>query len=191
MKTKTKVLVTALCAMLLVAVSVLGAMAYLTSKDTVTNTFTVGKVKITLDEVEVNPDGTAKSNSRVKANTYHLIPGHTYIKDPTVHIGENSEDCWIFVKLENGLKAVVADTGIEAQMEANGWKLLADTENVYAYRETVSADDDIPVFDSFTIKGDADISACEDAEIDVVAYAVQADGFNTAASAWDSAAFEN
>lgn len=191
MKTKTKVLVTALCAMLLVAVSVLGAMAYLTSKDTVTNTFTVGKVEITLDEVEVNPDGTAKSNSRVKANTYHLIPGHTYIKDPTVHIGENSEDCWIFVKLENGLKDVVADTGIEAQMEANGWKLLAGTENVYAYRETVSADDDIPVFDSFTIKGDADVSSCEDAEIDVVAYAVQADGFNAAASAWDSAAFED
>lgn len=189
MKTKAKILVTALCAVLLVAVSVFGTMAYLTSRDAVTNTFTVGKVNITLDEIQVNPDGTAKSNSRVKANTYHLIPGHTYVKDPTVHIGEDSEDCWIFVKLENGLQAVIADTNIEAQMAANGWNPVTGAANIYAYRATVSAGDDIAVFGSFTLKGDADVSAYKDEEIDIVAYAVQADGFSTAASAWTAAAF--
>ncbi|MDD6095834.1 MAG: SipW-dependent-type signal peptide-containing protein [Clostridia bacterium] len=189
MKTKAKVLVTALCAVLLVAVSVFGTIAYLTGKDTVTNTFTVGSVNITLDEAEVNPDGTVKSNSRVKANTYHLLPGHSYVKDPTVHVGANSEDCWIFVKLDNGLKSIVADTSIEAQMTGNGWTLIDSTNNVYAYRETVSAGDNITVFESFTLKGDAEVSGYANAKIEVIAYAVQADGFSTAEAAWQSAAF--
>lgn len=189
MKTKAKVLVTALCAVLLVAVSVFGTIAYLTGKDTVTNTFTVGSVNITLDEAEVNPDGTVKSNSRVKANTYHLLPGHSYVKDPTVHVGANSEDCWIFVKLDNGLKSIVADTSIEAQMTANGWTLIDAANHVYAYRNTVSAGDDITVFESFTLKGDAEVSGYANAKIEVIAYAVQADGFSTAEAAWQSAAF--
>lgn len=189
MKTKAKVLVTALCAVLLVAVSVFGTIAYLTGKDTVTNTFTVGSVNITLDEAEVNPDGTVKSNSRVKANTYHLLPGHSYVKDPTVHVGANSEDCWIFVKLDNGLESIVADTSIEAQMTANGWTLIDAANHVYAYRNTVSDGDDITVFESFTLKGDAEVSGYANAKIEVVAYAVQADGFSTAEAAWQSAAF--
>ena len=56
---KVKVLLLSLCAVLLVAASVLGTLAYLTSQDTVVNTFTVGKVKTTLDEADVHPDGTA------------------------------------------------------------------------------------------------------------------------------------
>ena len=49
MKSKKKVFVTVLCAVLLVAASVLGTMAYLTSNDEVVNTFTVGNVQIKLD----------------------------------------------------------------------------------------------------------------------------------------------
>ena len=60
MKTKSKALLMTLCAVLLVAASVLGTMAYLTSTDEVENTFTVGNVKIALDEAKVNADGTVK-----------------------------------------------------------------------------------------------------------------------------------
>ena len=42
MKTKRKALLLSLCAVLLVAVSVMGTIAYLTSTDNVANTFTVG-----------------------------------------------------------------------------------------------------------------------------------------------------
>ena len=81
---KSKVLITILCAVLLVTVSVLGTLAYLTSQDEVVNTFTVGKVNITLDEAAVNADGTEIAGAdRVKENNYHLIPGQTYVKDPT------------------------------------------------------------------------------------------------------------
>lgn len=100
MKTKSKALLLTLCAVLLVAASVLGTMAYLTSKDEVVNTFTVGKVKITLDEAKVSTDGSlVEGADRVKANEYHLLPGHTYTKDPTVTVLEDSEESYVRLKV--------------------------------------------------------------------------------------------
>ena len=102
MKKFKKALVLFLCAVLLVAGSVMGTLAYLTSQDTVVNTFTVGNVQIKLDEAEVNADGTYKTNhdSRVDGNKYHLLPGHTYIKDPTVTVLANSEECYVRMKVK-------------------------------------------------------------------------------------------
>ena len=95
MKTKSKALLLTLCAVLLVAASVLGTMAYLTSTDTVTNTFTVGNVEIKLDETDVtNPTG-----SRVQANSYKLMPGTTYTKDPTVTVKAGSEESYVRMKV--------------------------------------------------------------------------------------------
>ena len=75
MKARNKILLLALCMAALIAVSVLGTMAYLTSTDTVTNTFTVGKVAIKLDEAKVNADGSLVENAdRVKANYSPVIP---------------------------------------------------------------------------------------------------------------------
>ena len=109
MKTGKKALLLALCAVLLVAATVMGTMAYLTSQDTVTNTFTVGKVAITLDEAKVNADGkpvdadgdvvTLGDAPRVDKNDYKLMPGHTYTKDPTIHVDTSSEDCFIRAKV--------------------------------------------------------------------------------------------
>lgn len=92
MKSKKKVFVTVLCAAALVVASVLGTMAFLTSTDQVTNTFTVGKVAITLDESSVNDAGVVQEGNRVKENTYKLIPGHEYTKDPIVHVDADSEN---------------------------------------------------------------------------------------------------
>lgn len=95
MKTKSKALLLTLCAVLLVAASVLGTMAYLTSTAKVENTFTIGKVEITLDETDVtNPTGP-----RVKANSYKLMPGTTYTKDPTVTVLKGSEDSYVRMKV--------------------------------------------------------------------------------------------
>ena len=105
MKTKSKALLLTLCAVLLVAASVLGTMAYLTSTDTVTNTFTVGKVEIKLDETDVtNPNGP-----RVKANSYKLMPGTTYTKDPTVTVKAGSEESYVRMKVTfNNAKEIIA-----------------------------------------------------------------------------------
>ena len=100
MKTKSKALLLTLCAVLLVTASVLGTMAFLTSTDEVKNTFTVGQVKITLDEAKVDENGKpVEGVARVAENSYKLLPGHTYTKDPTIHVDAASEDCFIRAKV--------------------------------------------------------------------------------------------
>ena len=191
MKTKTKVFALSLCAVLLVAVTVFTTVAFLKSSDSVTNTFTVGKVAITLDEAKVDEYGTPVSGAaRVKANTYKLIPGHEYTKDPTVHFAAGSEASWLFVKVENGLAAIEADNAIAAQITANGWTVLDGAADVYyksVAANNTSAAIDYSVFDSFKLIDDADVSGYTNAEIKVTAYAIQADGFTVAAAAWAEA----
>ena len=198
MKTKMKALALALCAVLLVVTTVFVTMAYLTSEDTVKNTFTVGKVTIMLDEADVDEAGEVvagadrtKTDGRVHTNEYHLIPGHEYTKDPTIHVDAKSEDCWLFVKLENGLKDIIDVKTIETQMTEKGWMCIDETDNIWAYKETVEGGENIDVFDEFKLKDNADVSkyATEDNEsnvINVTAYAVQADGFSTEQEAWNA-----
>ena len=96
MKNVKKIVALLLCAVLLVAGSVAGTIAYLTSQDEAVNNFTVGQVKITLDEVEVDKNGEPIGNEkRVQSNDYHLLPGQRYVKDPTVHVTKGSEDCYV------------------------------------------------------------------------------------------------
>ncbi|MGM9541679.1 MAG: SipW-dependent-type signal peptide-containing protein [Candidatus Limivicinus sp.] len=191
-----KTLTVLLALVLVIAMSVAGTMAYLTSTtDTVTNSFTVGNVAITLDEAQVDVYGKAVTPAaRVKENTYKLIPGHEYTKDPTVHVAAGSEDCWLFVQVVNGISeleaATVADgyKTIADQMTAHGWTAVTGATNVYAYSDKVSAGTDVHVFDQFKIRGDADVSTVTaNTQITIKAYAVQADTFDTAAAAWAAA----
>ena len=197
-------------AVLLVSISVSATLAYLTSKtEVVTNTFSVGNVKITLDEAKVNEygkllDTAGKADgeegydanslaARVTSNVYKLIPGHTYVKDPTIHVAEKtdtqeaSEDCWLFVKVENGIADIEADTTIASQMQTIGWTLVDGQTNVYAYKEIVSAGADVVVFNTFTVGGNANVSNYATATVKITAYAIQADGFTTSAAAWTAA----
>lgn len=219
MKKTSKALLLMLCAVLLVAASVLGTMAYLTSTDAVTNTFTVGKVAITLDEAKVNPDGTPVTGAnRVDTNTYHLLPGHAYVKDPTIHVDSKSEDCYLFVKVENGIAAIEtteAGKSVAAQMTSNGWASVENEPNTYVYIGTaegasaplaVKANNNIVVFENFTVdgtkvvnvptgeaapNGKLDIAQYSNQKITVTAYAIQKDGFEskTAAQIWADAGF--
>ena len=223
-----KILVSLAALALVAAISIGGTLAYLTSQATVENTFTVGNIKITLDEARVNQDGVAgkldgdkfqtvediKDADRVQKNTYKLMPGHTYTKDPTIHVEANSENSYIFVKVENGISKLEAEgTGtIAAQLTANGWEQLktADgtaVENVYVYKDNYTQNGnkvDLKVFGSFTLADDAKTNATTTTEVNgetvttydyqgatitVTAYAVQMDGFETAYEAWAAAKF--
>lgn len=110
MRTRTKALLLTLCAVLLVAATVFTTVAYLKSTDEVVNTFTVGKVKITLDEAKVTSDGApVEGANRVKSNEYHLLPGHTYTKDPTVTVEKGSDESYIRMKVTfNQAKALLS-----------------------------------------------------------------------------------
>lgn len=188
MRTKTKALLLALCAVLLVVTTVFVTMAFLTSEDSVQNTFTVGEVTISLDELDVDDsDNDGSTTDRDKANEYKLIPGKTYPKDPTIHVGAKSEPCYLFVKVENGLVNAEADgnTTIAEQMKSNGWTLVDRQTNIYVYKEVVTAETgaNIVVFNSFTIDGETAVADYKDAKINVTAYAIQAEGFENTAKA--------
>ncbi len=194
MRAKSKILATALAAALLVTGTVFGTMAYLTDQDTVTNTMTVGNIAITLDEAKTETDGTpVEGAARVKENTYKLVPGHEYTKDPTVHVEADSEDSYIFVKVTNEIAGIEAaePTGyapIAKQIENNGWAPLTGCEGVYYKVYTSSTETtNLKVFDNFKIDGDVDnntLAGYARKTIVVNAYAVQKDGFDSAETAW-------
>lgn len=195
-----KILVMVMALALTAALAVGGTLAYLTAQDTVTNTFTVGNVQIKLDEAKANPDGSLVANAdRVQANSYKLLPGHTYNKDPQIHVDANSENCWLFVKVENGIAAIEDSSNtIAAQMTAKGWTAVSGTTNIYAYGSIVAGGTSVDVFDSFKINGAVIggekpttpvegalyLADYANAQIVVTAYAIQADGFEDAADAW-------
>ena len=143
-----------------------------------------------MDEAKVDAEGKATNDPRVTENTYHLILGKTYDKDPIVHIAAGSEESWLYVKVDNGLSALEGTPAIADQMTANGWTALDAANPIYAYKQTVQAGEDIPVFATFTLSDFADLSNIVTADqanataISVTAYAIQAEGFNTAADGW-------
>lgn len=188
MKKTSKALLLLLCAVLLVVGSVAGTLAYLTSYGEVTNTFTVGKVAITLDEAKVDEYGVAEEGAdRVQENEYKLIPGRTYVKDPIVHVDSKSENCFLYVKVENNIVGIEAETTIAAQLAANGWTAIEEGSNVYYYKDVCGAGFNIPTFTQFKIREDvSDLSAYEGLTIVVTAYAVQHDGFANAVAAWEA-----
>ena len=206
---KTKAILMALCAVLLVAASVMGTLAYLTSTDTVTNTFTVGNVQIKLDEAAANPDGSLVNGAdRVKANSYKLLPGHTYNKDPMVTVLKGSESSYIkmtvtFSKAAE-LDAIFTPTGADMTSIFDGynsanWIYKGNTKDAAAntrtyefwYKEAVAAPDANvaldALFDSITVPGtitNTQLATIEGMTITVNAYAIQADGFDNAEAAW-------
>ena len=196
MKTRNKAVLLSLCAVLLVAASVFGTYAYLTSTtEKVTNTFTVGNVKITLDEAKVTELGVKDGETRVKENAYKLLPGHEYVKDPTIHVDKDSEACWLFVRITNDIAAIEDAATIADQLTAKGWTPVEGQTGIYAYQTTVGGTGsqvDVVVFETFKIKGDVAneaLAAYKDKTITVQAYAIQADGFDTAAAALAAAPF--
>ena len=210
-----KKVVAIVLAMVLVAVAAVGAtMAYLTDTKTVTNTFTVGDVKIKLDETNINdPEG-----DRVTANTYtNITPGIVYTKDPVVtNTGKN--DAWVrvTVTIENGMNwlglynenvwtapqeeaftALIDDSlGDKWSLEdiayvANATRGTTDFVATLKYAEKLSKDQvTSAAFKEFVLPANASasdittrISQNGEFHIDVVAEAIQADGFTT----WEDA----
>ena len=211
MKTAKKAMLMTLCAIILVVATVFGTMAYLTSDDEVVNTFTVGNVAIKLDEAKVDTNGSlVEGAARVKENSYKLLPGHTYDKDPTVTLLAGSEDSYIkmtvtFSKADE-LDAIFAPNGANLTSIFNGydsanWIAKGNTKDATAntrtyefwYKEAVGTSTaDVALdalFDSITVPGTItkeQLATIEGMTITVNAYAIQADGFADAAAAWEA-----
>ena len=209
---KFKALLVVACALLLVAASVFGTMAYLTSTDKVTNTFTVGKVKITLDEAKVGTDGKALTGSdaaRVQTNSYKLMPGHKYDKDPILTVKGGSEDAYVrllvTINKASALKEVfganfLPQNYVDNTWNAQTWPCVKTTVNSddtvtyeFRYKEIVeanAADQKLDaLFKSFTVPDTVNgeqLAKLGDLKIEVIGEAIQADGFETADKAWEA-----
>lgn len=82
---KKKILAITLCVAMLAIMLVSGTMAYFTDTHAQTNTFTMGKVDIDLDEPNYKP-----TEGKLK-----VFPGEVYTKDPTITVASTSEDCYL------------------------------------------------------------------------------------------------
>lgn len=177
MISKKKFLASILAISLVAALAVGTTIAYLTdSTNTKTNTFTVGLVDIDLTETpNEGTDWTAK-----------LVPNTTYQKDPTVKVEATSEPCWVFIKIDGKDKA---DTYLDYELN-NNWKELTGHPGYYYYDgiQRPNSTLQILVNDEVTVK---DIDEGEQFEFSFTAYAIQAQGFDTAADAWRDGAQSN
>ncbi len=166
-----------------------GTVAWLVADtDPVVNTFTYGDINITLEERDTN-DGDNDPNT----NDYPMIPGNPIEKDPKVTFKADSENAWLFVKLE---KTSNFDDFITYQVE-EGWTELDGVDGVY-YRSVDKADTDTEfyVIKDNTVNVKAEVTkemlneldsdgASNYPKLTITAYAVQRDGnITTEADAW-------
>ena len=101
----------------ILAVGLLSTLAYFTDKKEVTNTFTVGNLKIDLTE----PDFVANSK---------LLPGTTIAKDPTVKLLEGSEEAYIFMQIVYGGNIM---NFLDTISVNTNWKLVTGRTDLYVY----------------------------------------------------------
>ncbi len=207
MKKVKQILLVAVAMILVSAISIAATFAYLyDDSETARNTFTIGKIELHLDEAKVNEDGKPVDEDgnvldnvadapRVYENEYKLIPGRTYVKDPTVYVEEGSEVCIVFVLIyiPDSINAVMLnndDYSIEKQV-GKSWHRLSDDHVVQVEdgkyllfgQLDVTAGSVLPLFDNIAIRPDAtseELEKAEREEIVITAYAIQSEGFEDA-----------
>ncbi|MEE0840691.1 MAG: hypothetical protein U0L72_09170 [Acutalibacteraceae bacterium] len=176
--------------MLVMCCVISGTVAWLiTRTEPVINTFTYGDINISISESD-----TGDGDSDPLTNTYNMVPGKDILKDPSVTVEKNSEDSWLFVKLEKSVAPAQFDAFMEYAM-ADGWIALSGNDGVF-YREVAKSDADqtFYVIKDNTVKVKGDVTKemlnalTEMPTLKITAYAVQRDAaiedINTAAEAW-------
>lgn len=132
---KKKILVIVLCVAMLAIAIVGGTLAYFTDEHAQTNTFTAGKVGIFLDEAKVKLDVDSTSDTfgdliadgttrTTETQNYHLFPGMTVTKDPTITVDEGSEDAYVgaIVTITGDLHSLI---GVEGYNNLDITKLVS------------------------------------------------------------------
>lgn len=183
-----KVLALVLSLSLVLIIGIAGTLAWLTStSDTITNTFTIGKVDITL--IETKGDETSTSGTR----TFSVSPNTDVEKDPKVTVKSGSDACYLFVKLA---KTGNFDTYFTSSVDS-GWTPLGGTGNdgVY-YRIQAATDADVTYSvltgDKVTVNDISGFATNDTPTLTFTAYAIQqagitgADENTRAVAAWNA-----
>ncbi len=191
-----KLVVAMLAVTLLIGCAIGGTVAWLTAKtDPVVNTFTYGDINIDLFEHNyVASSNTLGTTEVKKVEDYKIIPGVNLPKDPTVRVKAGSEACWLFIKVEQTGTFVQDKVTYSVKTGEDGWTALNNQPGVY-YREVgavtqnttfnILTNNQVTVSENLTKEDIKDITGNQ--VLKFTAYAVQKDGFNTAAAAWAEA----
>ena len=179
-----KAVITAVALTLVLCLAVGGTLAYLVAtSDPVTNTFTVGDIKIDLAETKEGP--------------FKVVPGATDAKDPSVTVESGSEKCYVYVKITNDL--VIGNDTVATYNIGSEWVLVGTSGNAKLYRygevvDAATADVKKPVFTTVTYDGEkitkANIETLKNKTIVLQAYAHQSENItgvsvaDTAANTW-------
>ncbi|MBO5702785.1 MAG: hypothetical protein J6S71_10130 [Clostridia bacterium] len=134
---KKKILAVALAAIMLLIAITGASLAYLTDKDDQVNTFTSGKVDITLDEAKVTLDADKyisgyTGRTSEDQNYGKMFPGQVITKDPTITVAADSEKAYVAAKVTvtaTDLQTLIGIPGtdlIDINKLASGG-LMADT----------------------------------------------------------------
>lgn len=184
---KKKGIAIVLAMLLALCIGVGATLAFITVEtQSIKNTFTYGDINITLTETDADVDG------KLNENSYKMVPGNKIAKDPTVTVKENSEACWLFIKIK---KSSNFDDFMTFEI-AGGWNSLAGEDGVYYQAvDAVTTDKALPVLkdNQVSVKNTVlktDLNALSDATLPTLtftAYAVQQANVGSAAEAWEIA----
>lgn len=96
-----------------------GTLAYFTDTADQTNTFTVGKVDIKLDETKVDGEqGERTENDQTFEDK--IVPGHVFDKDPMITVQPGSEDSYLFLDITiNKYESLVPVMALDAAKDPN------------------------------------------------------------------------
>lgn len=165
-----------------------GTLSWLmTSTDPIVNVFTYGDIRITLTETK----GEELSDGRY----FKMTPGKVIEKDPKISVLADSEDCWLFVKIDESSDKALSDY-IEYAI-ADGWTALQEAPGVYfrtvdnsseAQNFPVLKDDKVSVKGSVTLEMLQVLDSSNYPKMTFTGYAVQRDmsidAIDSAAEAW-------
>jgi predicted ribosomally synthesized peptide with SipW-like signal peptide len=170
MKNKKLLAVTA-SVVLLGAIGVGSTLAYFTDTEQASNVVTMGHVDIELTEPqfsEANTDNTIEN----------VVPNQEITKDPTITVGEDSEDCYVRVYLEITELDADQQAALLENINIDDSKWVLGDDGYYYYQDVLSKGDEVEFFTTVTIPEDwgnevADMTF----EINVSAEAIQSDYF--------------
>ncbi|MBE6687213.1 MAG: hypothetical protein E7591_08295 [Ruminococcaceae bacterium] len=203
MKKGTKALLLIVSALLVFAVGVGLTVAYFTDSAEAVNTFTVGKVDISLYE-----EGAEYANDGTYGQTYtNVQPGDVLPKAPTVTVEKGSVESYVRMIVTVNFEQAMAEEqlgesldGLFAGVDAN-WilagKSVADdktsVEYEYRYATTVEALDEAveleALFTEIVIPGEwdaEDLAGFNNMKINVEGHAIQAKNLADADAAWNA-----
>ena len=214
---KKRIVIVALLVCILVLSIASTTIAYFTDTETATNTFTAGKVEITLTETGLDGNDIVINESPVTTAYGELYPGKVVAKNPTITVASDSKTAYIgaVITIKNtegdgDISTMLTDvdndpndkivainefldglinTGatVTYKQITKGWEVYVVIEATQAANAEIVLFNNVVVPDSWD---NAEMAHCNHLSIVVDAYATQVDGMENGALAALQAAFD-